>query len=115
MFKKYRICFLGLTFLLLVIASCAKKPAVIKGTVTDDEGKPLGGAAIFSVPQRYSTLTDTLGQFTIEGVEAGQYSTRLSASAIPLRTSLAVILVISSPLVCATCTSYTQCTLRILY
>jgi len=57
-----------------IIAGCAEKPAVIKGTVTDEEGQPLGGAAVFSIPQRYSTLTDTLGNFTLDGVEAGQYS-----------------------------------------
>jgi hypothetical protein len=53
---------------------CAEKPAVIKGTVTDEEGNSLAGAAVFSVPQRYSVLSDTLGNFTIEGIEAGQYS-----------------------------------------
>lgn len=58
----------------ILFLSCAKKPAVIKGKVTDEEGKPLAGAALFSVPQRYSTLTDTLGEFTISGVEAGQYA-----------------------------------------
>ena len=63
-------------FLIIIILAggCAKKPAIIKGTITDEEGVPLGGAAIFSVPQRYSALTDTLGNFFIEGVEPGQYS-----------------------------------------
>ncbi|MCP4583146.1 MAG: carboxypeptidase regulatory-like domain-containing protein [candidate division Zixibacteria bacterium] len=74
MLKNCLIWFLGLLLILSIIASCAKKPAVIKGTVTDEKGEPLGGAAIFSVPQRYSTLTDTLGQFSIEGVESGQYA-----------------------------------------
>jgi len=74
MLNKRRIGLLSILSLILVFAGCAKKPAIIKGTVTDENGKPLGGAAIFSVPQRYSTLTDTLGQFTIDGVESGQYS-----------------------------------------
>ena len=59
---------------ILLIAGCAEKPATIKGSVKDEDGKPLAGAAVFSVPQRYSTLTDTLGNFSIEGVESGQYS-----------------------------------------
>lgn len=54
--------------------SCAKKPAVIKGVVQDDKGEPLGGAAVYSIPQRYQALTDTLGQFRIESVEPGQYA-----------------------------------------
>lgn len=55
-------------------AGCAKKPANIKGNVVDDTGKPLAGAAVLSVPQRYSTLTDTLGNFVMERIEPGQYS-----------------------------------------
>jgi len=58
----------------LIFDGCAKKPAIIKGTVVDDKGKPLGGAAIMSVPQRYNTLTDTLGNFEFESVEPAQYS-----------------------------------------
>ncbi len=57
-----------------LVSACAKKPAVIKGVVQDDKGAPLGGAAVYSVPQRYQTLTDTLGRFSIESVEPGQYS-----------------------------------------
>jgi len=72
--NKRRIGLLSILSLIIALAGCAKKPAIIKGAVTDEDGKPLGGAAIFSVPQRYSTLTDTLGQFTIDGVESGQYS-----------------------------------------
>lgn len=59
---------------LVAIAGCAKKPAVVKGTVTDEEGTPLAGAAVFTVPQRYSTLTDVKGSFIMEGIEPGQYS-----------------------------------------
>jgi hypothetical protein len=59
---------------LLVIVGCARKPAAIKGNVVDDKGAPLGGAAVLSVPQRYSTLTDTLGNFAMERIEPGQYS-----------------------------------------
>ncbi|NLI15584.1 MAG: carboxypeptidase regulatory-like domain-containing protein [candidate division Zixibacteria bacterium] len=57
-----------------LLAGCAKKPANIKGTVVDNDGKPLGGAAVLSVPQRYSVLTDTLGNFIMERIEPGQYS-----------------------------------------
>lgn len=63
-----------ITIALSIISGCAQKPAVIKGKVTDEEGKALAGAALFSVPQRYSCLTDTAGEFMISGVEAGQYS-----------------------------------------
>lgn len=68
----------GLLLIIVIVAAmfagCAKKPANIKGTVVDDKGSPLGGAAVLSVPQRYSTLTDTLGNFTMERIEPGQYS-----------------------------------------
>jgi hypothetical protein len=59
---------------IIIFSGCAEKPAIIKGTITDENGNSLAGAAVFSVPQRYSTLSDTLGNFTMEGVEAGQYS-----------------------------------------
>jgi len=74
MLKKRWIRLLGLLLIASILSGCAKKPAEIKGTVTNEKGEPLGGAAIFSVPQRYSTLSDTLGQFSIEGVESGQYA-----------------------------------------
>jgi hypothetical protein len=74
MWKKYRIGLSSILLLNILLVGCAKKPAAIKGTVTDEDGNPLAGAAVFSVPQRYSTLTDTLGQFSIDGVESGQYS-----------------------------------------
>ena len=74
MIKKSGALFLIISMLMVLLSGCAKKPATIKGTVTDEDGEPLGGAAIFSVPQRYSTLTDTLGNFSLEGVEPGQYS-----------------------------------------
>ncbi len=57
-----------------LVLSCAKKPAVIKGVVQDDKGTPLGGAAVYSIPQRYQALTDTLGKFSMESVEPGQYA-----------------------------------------
>jgi hypothetical protein len=58
----------------LIVFGCAKKPATIKGSVLDDKGKPLGGAAVLSVPQRYNALTDTLGNFAMERIEPGQYA-----------------------------------------
>ena len=73
MWKKYRIGLLSILLLNILLVGCAKKPATIKGTITDEDGNPLAGAAVFSVPQRYSTLSDTLGQFAIDGVESGQY------------------------------------------
>lgn len=63
-----------LAIMAVMFAGCAKKPANIKGTVVDDKGKPLAGAAVLSVPQRYSTLSDTLGNFVMERIEPGQYS-----------------------------------------
>ncbi|MCD6162999.1 MAG: carboxypeptidase regulatory-like domain-containing protein [candidate division Zixibacteria bacterium] len=67
-------CFSLFLIIILLAAGCARKPAVIKGTVTDEEGSPLAGAAVFSIPQKYSVLTDTLGNFIIDGIEPGQYS-----------------------------------------
>ncbi len=63
-----------ITIIVTLNAGCAKKPANLKGSVVDDNGKPLAGAAVISVPQRYSTLTDTLGSFMMERIEPGQYS-----------------------------------------
>ena len=74
MSSKFGVCLSLLLITFIVIGGCAKKPAVIKGTIVDENNAPLGGAAVFSVPQKYSTLTDTLGNFTIDGVEPGQYS-----------------------------------------
>jgi hypothetical protein len=71
--KSLIVLILGLLFILL-FNGCAKKPATVKGNVIDDKGAPLGGAAVLTVPQRYSTLTDTLGNFIMERIEPGQYS-----------------------------------------
>ncbi len=60
--------------ILLALAGCAKKPATIKGRVTDADGKALAGAAIFTVPQQQSTLTDSSGFFVFEEVPPGEYS-----------------------------------------
>ncbi len=57
-----------------LMLSCAQKPSSIEGKIIDEDGNPLAGAAVFSVPQRYSTLSDTLGNYKIEGIESGQYS-----------------------------------------
>jgi hypothetical protein len=58
----------------LLISGCAKKPATIKGRVTDADGKALAGAAIFTVPQQLAALSDSSGFFVIQEVPAGEYS-----------------------------------------
>ncbi|MEE9553935.1 MAG: carboxypeptidase-like regulatory domain-containing protein [candidate division Zixibacteria bacterium] len=55
-------------------AGCAKKPATIKGKVTNAEGQPLAGAAIFTIPQQMSVLSDTSGNFIFDDVVPGEYS-----------------------------------------
>lgn len=65
---------LTVSILAIVWAGCAKKPAIIKGKVTNAEGKPLAGAAIFTIPQQMSVLSDTLGNFLFEDVPPGEYS-----------------------------------------
>ncbi len=59
---------------ILFLAGCAKKPATIKGRVTDADGSALAGAAVFTVPQQRSTLTDSAGFFVFEEVPPGEYS-----------------------------------------
>jgi len=60
--------------IILILGCSSKKPAIIKGTVTDESGVPKSGAVVNTTPQRYSTITDTLGHFIIVGVEPGKYS-----------------------------------------
>lgn len=60
--------------LALLWGGCAKKPATIKGRITDAEGKALPGAAVFTTPQPRSTLTDTLGNYVFEELKEGEYS-----------------------------------------
>jgi hypothetical protein len=64
--------------ILLIIAGvwigCAKKPAVIRGQITNAEGEPLAGAAVMTVPQQVSTLTDTTGHYMLVDVPPGEYS-----------------------------------------
>lgn len=71
-FSKHILMALGI--LLSVWAGCAKKPATIRGTVTNAEGKPLAGAAVFTIPQQLSVLSDTTGNFIFEDVPPGEYS-----------------------------------------
>lgn len=60
--------------LAMLFAVCAKKPATIKGRVTDADGRALAGAGVFTVPQQQSTLTDSAGFFIFEEVPPGEYS-----------------------------------------
>lgn len=64
--------------ILLIVAviwiGCAKKPATIRGLVTNAEGKPLAGAAVLTIPQQVSTLTDTTGRYMLVDVPPGEYS-----------------------------------------
>lgn len=53
---------------------CAKKPATIRGQVTNGDGEPLAGAAVLTVPQQVSTLTDTTGRYMLVDVPPGEYS-----------------------------------------
>ncbi len=60
--------------LILAMIGCAKKPATSKGRVTDSDGRALAGAAIFTIPQQQSTLTDSAGFYVFEEVPPGEYS-----------------------------------------
>lgn len=71
--SNWKIYLLVITGIVLILA-CAQKPSSVEGKITDESGNFLAGAAVFSVPQRYSTLSDTLGNYKIEGIESGQYS-----------------------------------------
>ena len=66
--------FVWFTLLAILAVGCAKKPATINGRVMDADGKPLAGAAVFTIPQQQSTLTDTAGNFSFEEVPPGEYS-----------------------------------------
>jgi hypothetical protein len=59
---------------ILLLGGCAKKPATIKGRVTDADGKALAGAAIFTIPQQQGVLSDSSGFFIFEEVPPGEYS-----------------------------------------
>ncbi len=72
--KILRFPFIIVAISVLIWSGCAKKPATIKGQVTNAEGQPLAGAAVFTIPQQTSTLTDTLGYFIFEDVPPGEYS-----------------------------------------
>lgn len=65
---------IGGVILSALIWGCAKKPATIEGRVTDASGEPLAGAAVFTIPQQTSTLTDTSGYFVFPDVPPGDYS-----------------------------------------
>jgi len=71
-FSRYAIISIGA--LLLIWAGCAKKPGTIKGKITNAEGEPLAGAAVFTIPQQMSVLSDTLGFFEFVDVPPGEYS-----------------------------------------
>lgn len=72
--KILRFLFLIAAISALIWSGCAKKPATIKGQVTNPEGQPLAGAAVFTIPQQTSTLTDTLGFFIFQDIPPGAYS-----------------------------------------
>ena len=72
--KFFRYPIVSIAILALFWAGCAKKPATIKGKVTNAEGKPLAGAAVFTIPQQMSALSDTSGDFIFDDVPPGEYS-----------------------------------------
>lgn len=71
-FAKYLLVAAGI--MVVVLAGCSKRPATIKGRVIDSDGNALAGAAVFTVPQQFSTLTDSAGFFLFEDIPPGEYS-----------------------------------------
>jgi hypothetical protein len=69
-----KISMISAVILLAMLGGCAKKPAIIKGRITDADGKPLAAAAVFTIPQEQTTLSDTAGYFVFDEVKPGEYS-----------------------------------------
>jgi hypothetical protein len=59
---------------LVVVSGCAKKPATIKGKITDAEGQPIAQATVIAVEQEKSILTDSAGSFIFEELPGGEYT-----------------------------------------
>lgn len=58
--------------------SYAQKPYFIKGTVCDENDKPLAGASVFIYPAEKGTVSDKNGNFVFENLPKGNYIITIS-------------------------------------
>lgn len=65
-------------FLLLLFSMSLSAQYSITGQVKNDRGESLIGASVFLQSSKYATITDELGMFTLENVEAGDYVLKMT-------------------------------------
>ncbi|MHB9028345.1 MAG: twin-arginine translocase subunit TatC, partial [Candidatus Latescibacterota bacterium] len=59
----------------IAIAPLGRHPGKVTGVITDlKTKKPIPGAAVILAPGNYSTRTDSIGRYSIEGVPEGSYT-----------------------------------------
>lgn len=71
--------FILLIFLTAAIAAAQEKGKEITGKVTGAAQDPKGFAGVtFNGPQRYVSMTNSTGQFTVKNVKKGRYTVTVS-------------------------------------
>jgi len=78
--RSFALAFLLVLVQLLVSSSCVAQggKGVVKGRIVDSSGGVLQGAKILMEPGDIERVTDTQGEFTITGMEAGTYTVLVS-------------------------------------
>jgi tetratricopeptide (TPR) repeat protein len=84
MFKRFSTACLAAAAALLLVASASAQSTMIRGKVTDKDGKPVAGATISiefkgGVNRKFETKTDRNGQFVQLLTESGEYLVTASA------------------------------------
>ena len=87
MFKRFTTACLAVAAVLLLASTASAQSTMIKGKVTDKEGKPVQGAAIViefkgGVSRKFQTKTDRRGEFVQLLTESGEYQVTVSAEGI---------------------------------
>jgi tetratricopeptide (TPR) repeat protein len=77
---------------MLLVASAAAQSTMIKGKISDKEGKPIIGAAILvefkgGVARKYQTKTDKRGEFVQLLTESGEYAVTVTAEGLGSQTA----------------------------
>ena len=79
MFRSHRSLLLALPAVLFAgLASAQTGKGVLTGTITDPQGAALQGVRVTLQPGSYTALTNATGQYSVIGLNAGQYTLKAS-------------------------------------
>lgn len=80
MWRFYKVLILLFSFILFFcISSFAQKQVLLKGTIKDNQNRPIPFATVFLTPGNFGQMTDSLGAFSIQLPAKGKFHIRITA------------------------------------